>query len=73
MDFILEHGGKLVALEIKTGSTVTSSDAAGIRAFRDSLKKKSVLVRSAVLHAGQGRPLDTDILALPWGWMVATE
>jgi hypothetical protein len=71
VDFILEQSGKLVALEIKTGSTVTSSDAAGIRAFRDSLKKKPSLVRSVVLHAGQGRPLDADILALPWGWMVA--
>jgi hypothetical protein len=60
-------------LKIKAGSTVASSDAAGIRAFRDSLKKKPSLVRSVVLHAGQGRPLDTDILALPWGWMVAAE
>jgi hypothetical protein len=73
VDFILEQDGKLVALEIKAGSTVTSSDAAGIRAFRDSLKKKQVLVRNVVLHAGQGRPLDTGILALPWGWMVAGE
>jgi len=73
VDFILEQNGKLVALEIKTGSTVTSSDAAGIRAFRNSLKKKSTLVRSAVLHAGQARPLETDILALPWGWMVAAD
>ena len=71
VDVILEQNGKLVALEIKAGSTVTSSDAAGIRAFRDSLKKKASLVRSVVLHAGQGRPLDTDLLALPWGWMVA--
>jgi len=50
---------------------VTSADAAGIRAFRASLKKKSALVRSAVLHAGQARPLDIGILALPWGWMAA--
>jgi predicted AAA+ superfamily ATPase len=71
VDFILEQSGKLVALEIKTGSTVTSSDAGGIRAFRDSLKKNQNLVRGVVLHAGQARPLDTGILALPWGWMVA--
>ncbi len=71
VDFILEQAGQLVALEIKAGSTVTSSDAAGIRAFRDSFKKKSNLVRSVVLHAGQARPLDADLLALPWGWMVA--
>lgn len=70
VDFILEDTGKLVALEIKTGSIVTGADAAGIRAFRDSLKKNQSLVRSVVLHAGPGRPLDTDVLALPWGWMV---
>lgn len=71
VDFILEQDGKLVALEIKSGSAVTGSDATGIRAFRDSLKHKPVLVRSAVLYAGQARPLDTGLLALPWGWMVA--
>ena len=38
-----------------------------------SLKKNQSLVRSVVLHAGQARPLDTDILALPWGWMVPAE
>jgi uncharacterized protein len=73
VDFILEADGRLVALEIKMGSTVTSSEAAGIRAFRDSLKNKPALVRSVVLHAGQARPLDTGILALPWGWMVPAE
>lgn len=70
VDFILEQSGKLVALEIKTGSMVTSSDANGIRTFRDSLKKNQCLVRGVVLHAGQARSLDTGILALPWGWMV---
>ncbi len=73
VDFILEQNGQLVALEIKSGSAITTSDASGIRAFRDSLKKNQVLVRSVILHAGQSRPLDTDILALPWGWMVPAE
>jgi predicted AAA+ superfamily ATPase len=70
VDFILEQEGKLVALEVKTGSTVTNSDAGGIRAFRDALKKSQPLVRSIVLHAGQARPLEKDLLALPWGWMM---
>lgn len=70
VDFILEQNGQLVALEIKSGSAVTRSDASGIRAFRESLKKNQHLVRSIVLHAGQARPLDDDILALPWCWMV---
>ena len=34
-------------------------------------EKNPRLVRGVVLHAGQARPLDTGILALPWGWMVA--
>ena len=48
-------------------------EAGGIRAFRDSLKKDQYRVRGIVGHAGQGRPLDTDLLALPWGWRVVAE
>ena len=71
MDFVLEQTGKPVAPELKAGSTVTSPGATGLRVFCDALKKKRSLARSAVLHAGQARPLDTGILALPWGWMAA--
>lgn len=70
VDFILEWDDKLVALEIKAGSQVTPSDLTGIRAFRDSFKRQPLLVRSVVLHAGKARPLDGDVVALPWGWMV---
>ncbi|MFZ1083900.1 MAG: DUF4143 domain-containing protein [Terracidiphilus sp.] len=70
VDFILEEAGKLVALEIKSGSQVTSSDASGIRAFRDDLKRKQSFVRGVVLHGGKARPLEEGVLTLPWGWMV---
>lgn len=70
VDFILEQDGKLVALEIKAGSQVTASDAAGIREFRDSMKRKAALVRGVVLHAGKARLLDGADVTLPWGWMV---
>lgn len=70
VDFILEQDGKWVALEIKASSQVTASDASGIRAFRDSLKRKASLVRGIVLHSGKARPLDSNDVALPWGWMV---
>jgi len=70
VDFVLEEAGKLVALEIKAGSQVTTSDLIGIRAFRDSLKRKASVVRGVVLHGGKARPLDADDFALPWGWMV---
>ena len=66
----MEEAGKLVALEIKAGSQVTAGDLVGIRAFRDALKRKATLVRGVVLHSGKARPLDTDDVALPWGWMV---
>ena len=45
MDFILEEAGKLVALEIKADSQITTSGAIGIRAFRDDLKLKASLLR----------------------------
>ena len=50
--------------------TLIGLEASGIRAFRDSLKKNQHRVRGVVWHAGQGHPLDTDLLALPWDWMV---
>jgi predicted AAA+ superfamily ATPase len=48
VDFILEEAGKLVALEIKAGSQVTS-DPIGICACRDAVKRKASLVRGVVL------------------------
>ncbi len=70
VDFLLEQNGKLVAIEIKSSSQVSSSDASGILAFKSVLKKSHSLVCGVVLHAGKARPLDKDIVALPWGWMV---
>ena len=51
-DFVLEKAGKLVAFEIKASNQVTSSDAIGIRTFRDDLKRKASFVRGVVLHGG---------------------
>lgn len=49
---------------------LTTTDSTGIRAFRDSMKHKTSLMRGVVLHAGKARPLDGDDVVLPWGWMV---
>jgi uncharacterized protein len=70
VDFVLEQDGRLVAIEIKNRSQVTLSDTSGLQAFKAGLKRKQMLIRSAVLHAGKARPLGTDLLALPWCWMV---
>ncbi|MFO1524336.1 MAG: ATP-binding protein [Kiritimatiellia bacterium] len=73
VDFILEQDGRCVALEIKLASRVTAGDTTGLRAFREAAGKKSGLVRSLVLHAGDACPLDRDTAALPWGWMVPAD
>jgi hypothetical protein len=73
VDFILEENQKLVGIEIKSSSQVTSSDAEGIRAFKDGLGRRGNFVRGVVLNAGKARPLEEDIHALPWGWMVSGE
>jgi predicted AAA+ superfamily ATPase len=70
VDFVLEQDGQWVLLEFKMGSQVTASDTSGLCAFRDSLKRKTALVRGVVLHAGKARPLEAGNFALPWGWMV---
>ncbi len=70
VDFLLEQNGKLVAIEIKSSSQVSPSDASGILAFKSVLKKSHSLVCGVVLHAGKARPLDKDVFALPWGWLV---
>ncbi|HRT07905.1 MAG TPA: ATP-binding protein [Candidatus Paceibacterota bacterium] len=70
VDFILERDGKLVAVEIKASHQANLSDAAGIQTLKSVLTKKQSLVRSVVLHAGKARPLDKDVFALPWGWLV---
>jgi len=70
VDFILEQNGKLVAIEIKSGSQVSLSDASGIQAFKSMLKRNQRLIRGVVLHAGKARPLDNELFALSWGWMV---
>lgn len=70
VDFILEHHGKIVALEVKSAAAVGIKDAEGLVAFREALGRRKELVRSVVLHGGkEGRALGEGIYALPWGWM----
>ena len=65
----MEKDGVLVALEIKASRQVTSSDANGISAFRQSLGKGRRFQCGAVLHAGSARSLGQELWALPWGWL----
>ncbi len=71
VDFVLEGPEGIVALEIKNSKSVTSSDAAGLRAFRDAVPRGRKFRRGVVLHGGtESRPLGDGIVALPWGNLV---
>jgi hypothetical protein len=69
VDFVLQSGGQLVAVEVKTARRVGVDDARGISAFRESLGPKGRSVRGVVLHAGESRRLGDDLFALSFGWM----
>lgn len=71
VDFVLESPEGIVALEVKGSKGVTSSDAAGVRAFRDAVPRGRKFRRTAVLHGGrEPRALGDAVYALPWSRLV---
>lgn len=68
IDFVIESGGRLVPIEVKSTSRPRLSDAVGLRAFRAEYGKTARA--GLLLHAGQTLEwLAPDILAAPW-WRV---
>lgn len=69
VDFILENGDMIVAIEVKSSSRPAMSDCNGLREFQSYLGKKSgLLCRSVVLHTGTAaRDMGHNCLALPAG------
>ena len=64
VDFILEYGRKILAIEVKQTSRPTYSDANGIRAF---MADHPDATGGLVLHGGNEiRWLGERILAVPW-------
>ena len=65
IDFLLERNdGSIVAIEVKSGSTVDSSACAPMSALAHDLKKK--FVRGIVFYTGTEMiPFGNDLLALP--------
>jgi len=64
VDFILEYGRKILAIEVKQSSRPNYSDANGIRAF---LADHPDALGGLVLHSGEEiRWLGEQILAVPW-------
>ena len=71
VDFVLEDGNRCVALEIKEGSTIRSSDRKGILEFKKSIGGNIHFSRGVILSgSSQCRPLGDDLYSLPYGWLV---
>ena len=71
VDFTLEHGRRVLKIEVKLGAQVGHGDAAPLRRFLDECPQAS---GGVILYAGKTiRRLSDKILALPWplltGWV----
>jgi hypothetical protein len=64
MDFIVEHGRRLLAIEVKLTTRPRYKDAAGLRSFMEEHPQTAA---GLLIHAGQViRRLDQNIVAVPW-------
>jgi len=64
VDFVLEHGRHLLAIEVKRSDNPGYGDAAGLRAFLSEYPNAS---GGLLVHGGREiRRLDEKILAIPW-------
>ncbi len=66
VDLILDRDGKLYPIEIKCKTNLTKHDTRGLRAFRETYKKKQVMT-GLIVYAGKDcYRLDNNTIALPW-------
>lgn len=64
VDFVVEHGRRLLAIEVKRTAQPNYGDTAGLRAF---LKDYPKAAGGLLLHSGREiRHLDKNIVAVPW-------
>lgn len=67
VDFILEQGKKLLALEVKMTNNPSVRDIQGILAF---LEEHPGTVRGVLVHSGDKiQWLHSKVLAVPWWWL----
>jgi hypothetical protein len=68
VDFVIETGGKLLPIEIKSGPRPRLADAVHLRTFRSEYGRKARA--GLLLHSGSTCEwLAPDVLAVPW-WRV---
>jgi len=68
VDFVIESGGRLLPIEVKSAERVRLSDAKNLRIFRDEYGEQSRF--GLLLYAGtETKWLASDVLAAPW-WKI---
>lgn len=63
VDFILELGTQLIAIEVKASSTVGRSDLRGLQSFAEYCRRPH---RAVVVYLGQHRKRMDDVAIVPW-------
>jgi predicted AAA+ superfamily ATPase len=67
VDFVLEHGKKLLALEAKMTSNPTVHDIKNLLLFMDEHPRT---VRGVLVHSGNSiKWLHSKVIAVPWWWL----
>ena len=67
VDFVLEHGNKLLAIETKLTKNPSFSDIAHLLTFCEEHRET---VRGVLIHAGNViKYLHTNVIAVPWWWI----
>lgn len=66
IDFVLEHGRRLIGVEVKMADEVGYRDTAGLRSFLEANPHAA----GVLIYTGSRiRRLDEKIVALPWTWL----
>ena len=67
VDFILEHGRKLLAFEVKLTPNPTLGDIKNLLTF---IEENPHTIRGVLIHAGKSiQWLHSKVLAVPWTWV----
>jgi hypothetical protein len=67
VDFVVEHGRKLLPIEVKLTQRPTIHDATTLLAF---MEEHPQAVRGVVVHGGdEVYWLHTKVIAVPWWWL----
>ena len=67
VDFVLEHGRRLIAVEVKLTDNPKTSDAKNLLSFMDDHPET---LRGVIVHAGSEiKRLHSKIICVPWWWI----